>query len=289
MLRSYELRPMPRRIRAVYDSAALRSGALPLITATIRRHAAVRVLVHRELLTRTRRLFLGLGWTLLSPILTTAVMWLVFSNIFRGADFGVPYVIYLLSGVVIFNVFANVMPRVAETLITNEGLLLRIRIRPELLAVAGGIASAVGPAASLLPLVALLLVLHVAIPITIPLDVVILSMVLLYSIGLGMIVSAIAVRIPDALGVLAAALQLLGFLTPTFYPLTSVPASVRSVINLNPLTHFLGLFRDATYAGQVGAPSEWLICALATVLALAVGAASFGRAARHAITVVHGR
>lgn len=289
MLRSYELRPVPRRIRAVYDSAALRSGAWPLITATIRRRAAVRVLVHRELLTRTRRLFLGLGWTLLSPILTTAVMWLVFSNIFRGADFGVPYVIYLLSGVVIFTVFANVMPRVAETLISNEGLLLRIRIRPELLAVAGGMASAVGPAASLLPLVALLLILHVAIPITMPLDVVILAMVLLYAIGIGMLVSAIAVRIPDALGVLAAALQLLGFLTPTFYPLTSVPASVRSVINLNPLTHFLGLFRGATYAGQVGAPSEWLICVLATVLALAAGAASFGRAAQHAITVVHGR
>lgn len=288
MLRGYELRPAPRRIRAVYDSAALRSGAWPLITATIRRRAAVRVLVHRELLSRTRRLFLGLGWTLLSPILTTAVMWLVFSNIFRGANFGVPYVIYLLSGVVIFTVFANVMPRVAETLIANEGLLLRIRIRPELLAVAGGIAAAVGPAAALLPLVVLLLVLHIAIPITIPLDVVILSMVVLYAIGIGMLVSAIAVRIPDALGVLAAGLQLLGFLTPTFYPLNSVPESVRTVINLNPLTHFLGLFRNATYAGQVGAASEWLICALATMLALGVGAASFGRAARHSITVVHG-
>lgn len=286
MLPSYKLRPVPIRVGAVYDSATRRAGAFPLIAATVRRRGAVRVLVHRELLTRTRRLFLGLAWNLLGPVLTTAVMWLVFSNIFRGENFGVPYVIYLLSGVIVFTLFASTMPRVAETLIANEGLLLRIRIGPELLAVAGGIAAAVGPVASLLPLAALLLFLQVGIPVTIPLDAVILSMLLLFSIGMGMLVSAIAVRIPDALGILAAGLQLLGFLTPTFYPLASIPASVRSVININPLTHFLGLFRDATYAGQVGAASEWLICLLATALALGLGAASFSRAARHSITVV---
>ncbi|MBT8192288.1 MAG: hypothetical protein KJP22_02720, partial [Acidimicrobiia bacterium] len=57
---------------------------------------------------RYKRSVLGVSWTILNPMLTIAVLWIVFSNFFgRGSDLGVPYVVYLTAGILIATYFSQ--------------------------------------------------------------------------------------------------------------------------------------------------------------------------------------
>lgn len=62
-------------------------------------------LVSRDFKVKYKRSILGIVWSLLYPILTMLVLALVFSNIFKFSTPGVNYLVYLLTGLVMFNYF----------------------------------------------------------------------------------------------------------------------------------------------------------------------------------------
>ena len=62
-------------------------------------------LVSRDFKTRYKRSVLGVLWSMLNPLLTMGVQYLVFSNLFR---FNIPnYAVYLLSGIVLYSGFSE--------------------------------------------------------------------------------------------------------------------------------------------------------------------------------------
>ena len=64
-------------------------------------------LVSRDFKVKYKRSVLGIVWSLLYPILMMAVMAIVFSNVFKFSMPGVNYLVYLLSGLVMFNYFSE--------------------------------------------------------------------------------------------------------------------------------------------------------------------------------------
>ena len=59
----------------------------------------IRLLVGRELTLRYKRSVIGIGWTLLNPMLTSFVLWVVFSFVFAGKlPDGQQYAPYLMAG-----------------------------------------------------------------------------------------------------------------------------------------------------------------------------------------------
>src|SRR4051812_43059256 len=79
-------------------------------------------LVKRDVKLRYKRAILGLGWTMLTPLLVMGVTTLVFSELFRFAIDNFPA--YLLSGWVVWNLFLQ-GTSVACTSITGVGMLTR--------------------------------------------------------------------------------------------------------------------------------------------------------------------
>ena len=67
----------------------------------------IQQLVTRDFKVKYKRSVLGILWSLLYPLLTMSVMALVFTNIFRTSTPGVNYLVYLMSGLVIFNYFSE--------------------------------------------------------------------------------------------------------------------------------------------------------------------------------------
>jgi ABC-2 type transport system permease protein len=62
----------------------------------------IRLLVGRELTLRYKRSVIGIGWTLLNPMLTSFVLWVVFSFVFAGKlPNGQQYAPYLMAGIVL--------------------------------------------------------------------------------------------------------------------------------------------------------------------------------------------
>ena len=60
-------------------------------------------LVMRDFKVKYKRSFLGIVWSLLYPLLMMAVMAIIFSNVFKFSVPGVNYLVYLMTGLVMFN------------------------------------------------------------------------------------------------------------------------------------------------------------------------------------------
>jgi len=248
----------------------------------------IRLLVVRDVLARYKRSLLGVWWTLLNPLLTMTVMWLVFSHIFRfsvGVS-GVPYVVYLLAGVILVIFFQQGAETVASSVVLSSSILSKVYVPAETFSLSAGLAAAINFLLSTVPLLILQAVLGVGIPWTIVLVPLPVLALLCFVVGLGLVVAAIAVRFHDMLDFNRVILMLIGYLTPSFYPIAIVPKALRRVIELNPVYHDLNLFRNLIYAGHLSSWQTWVAAFGSGIVMLALGLWVFARSWRTAAAMI---
>jgi ABC-type polysaccharide/polyol phosphate export permease len=262
----------------VYDSDARQPPILAEARHLHEFRGLLKLLVVRDITVRYKRSVLGLWWTLLNPLLTSAIMYLVFSQIFRFAvPGGVPFVVYLLSGVLLINFFALALNAVGVSLVSSAGIITKVYVPGEVFAVAAALAAGVNFLLSLVPLLVVLLITGVGIPWTIVLvPIPALAMLALVT-GLGLLVATAAIRFHDTLDLVAVLVVLLGYLTPTFYPLAIVPERFQWVIEANPLYSYLTIFRELVYGAPAAPWWCWLVMLSTSLVALSLGAWTFSR------------
>ena len=262
----------------VYDSAERRPPIIGELSNLRRYRGLLRLLVARELTLRYKRSLLGVWWTLLNPLLTTAVMWLVFSAIFRFETPGnIPFIVYLMSGILFITFFQHGINVVGQSVVSSASILTKVHVPPEIFPVAAALASAVNFLINLIPLILLQLVTGTGVPWTFPLVVVPVVAMLALIAGLGLLVATSAVQFADTLDLVAIIIGLASYLTPTFYPITIVPEGYRWFVYLNPLYSYLVIFRQFAYGGPAADPWMWAVMLGTAVGALGVGAWSFSR------------
>lgn len=260
-----------------YDSARRRAPLVQEVTNLWAYRGLLRLLVVRDITLRYKRSLLGVSWTLLNPLLTTGVLWLVFSQVFRFNTPGVPFIVYLLSGVLVVNYFSQGMMSVSSSLVASAGILTKVYVPPEVFAASAAAAAAVNFGLSLIPLVVIQLLTGTGLPPTALLAVVPAVCVLALITGLGLLVATAAIRFTDALDLVGILVLLLGYLTPTFYPLSIVPPDFRVVIYSNPLYSFVAVFRELLYGGTYAPLWNWAVMMGTSAVFLALGAYVFSR------------
>jgi ABC-type polysaccharide/polyol phosphate export permease len=214
-----------------------------------------------------------------------AVLWGVFSNLFSGAKFGAPYPVYLFAGIVVYGSATQTIQQTAASLVSNESMISKVLVPPELFPIAAACSVAIISVVTLLPLLALQIILGAGVPPTAPLAVLPLILVGAFGLGVGMLIARIAVGLPDALHVTNVGLLLLGYLTPTFYPLSQVSGRARWVILANPLTEDLSILRSVVYGDAFGTWHAWLYAIATGAVVLVLGIRSFGRGARYLVVM----
>jgi ABC-2 type transport system permease protein len=271
----------------VYDSARRRR---PLVSEleNLRLHRGLlRLLVVRDLTVRYKRSALGIWWTMLNPLLTTAVMFAVFSQVFRfQLPEGEPFIVYLLSGVILVGFFSQGVIAAGSSIVNSAGILTKVYVPPEVFALAAASAAGVNFLINLLPLLVIQLLLGVGIPWTILLVPVPAVLLLALVTGIGLLVAAAAVYFYDVIDLTAVVLGLVGYLTPTFYPITIVPDQLRPLVEANPLYSYLLAFRNLVYLGRVPPWYVWAMMAATAVAALIVGLGAFSRSWRRLVVLL---
>lgn len=261
----------------IYDSAK----RLPPLAAELHNLYAyrglLRLLVVRDITLRYKRSILGVWWTLLNPLLTTGVLWLVFSRVFRFETPGVPFIVYLLSGVLVVNYFSQGLTSVSSSLVASAGILTKVYVPPEVFAMSAAAAACVNFLLSLVPLLVIQVLTGTGIAWTAVLLPVPAVCVLALITGAGLLVATAAIRFADALDLVGIFVILLGYLTPTFYPLSIVPPDFRVVIYCNPLYSYVEVFRQLVYGGTFAPLWNWVVMVGTAGVALALGAYVFSR------------
>ena len=277
---------MPANSAVYYDSDQVRRPLLSEMRNLWDYRDLVRLLVRRDLTVRYKRSTLGVWWTLLNPLLTTLILWMVFGNFFRFETPGVPFIVYLLSGILLVTFFSQSVIASGSAIVNNAGILSKVFVPPEVFSFSAAVAAAVNFVISLIPLVVLQLANGLGIPWTVVLVPVPILALLALGAGVGLLVASAAVFFFDVLDLTAVLLQLLSYLTPTFYPISIVPERFLWVIYLNPLYSYLVVFRGFMYEGAFAPAWNFAYMVGSAVVALLVGIYVFSRSWRNLIAVL---
>ncbi len=277
---------MPANSAVYYDSDQARRPLLSEMRNLWDYRDLVRLLVRRDLTVRYKRSTLGVWWTLLNPLLTTLILWMVFGNFFRFETPGVPFIVYLLSGILLVTFFSQSVIASGSAIVNNAGILSKVFVPPEVFSFSAAVAAAVNFVISLIPLVILQLANGLGIPWTVVLIPIPVLSLLALGAGVGLLVASAAVFFFDVLDLTAVLLQLLSYLTPTFYPITIVPDRFLWVIYLNPLYSYLVVFRGFMYEGAFAPGWNFAYMVGSALAALLVGIYVFSRSWRNLIAVL---
>ncbi|MCX8061929.1 MAG: ABC transporter permease [Anaerolineales bacterium] len=241
--------------RWIYDTASLRDPAIDEVFELWRYRDLLQLLIINRIKTRYKRSVLGVVWTLLNPLLNTLVLTIVFSQIFR---FNLPnYAVYILSGLLFWNFFAQSTMDAMDTLVWGSSLLKRIYIPRTIFAVAVVGNGLINYLLALIPLGIIMLILRHPFTLNLlalPLAILILAM---FTLGIGLLLSTLAVFFVDLVYIFNVLLLVWFYLTPIIYPLSIIPERFLPFFRLNPLLYLLQIFRLIIYEGIMPSPTLW--------------------------------
>lgn len=235
----------------------------------------LRRLVHRDLTVRYKRSALGFVWTMLHPLILVGIMTLVFSTIFRFSIRNYPA--YFLSAWVAWSFFSQTLIEAMTSLRWNGTMMKQVRLPRSIFVVATTVSGVVHMA---LALAAVLLIMGVTgVPIRpsilfVPVSVLILGV---FTLGIAMIASTLAVFFGDVKEMIQAFLPAVMYLTPVIYPLSIIPAAYLPLITANPLAHLVELLRAPLYAGTIPGTFTLAVSCVSALIALIAGWLVFGR------------
>jgi lipopolysaccharide transport system permease protein len=233
-------------------------------------HSLIWELVKRDLSQRYRGSFLGGLWSFIVPFFMLLIYTLVFGIIFKsrwqtdGPETPTgEFALILFAGLSAFNLFSEVANRSPVVIVSMTTYVKKVVFPLEILPVVTvGVALINSLINIALLIVATLIINHSISPALIFLPLAYLPLLLL-CLGLGWFLSSLGVFIRDIAQGIGIVVQILFFLTPIVYPVTSVPERLQPVLAANPLTFIVNSFRQAAIWNQ---PLDWKTLAVWTLV-----------------------
>jgi ABC-2 type transport system permease protein len=263
----------------IYDSSARTNYFKELTINLWDQRDLISLLVKRDIAVRYKRSVLGLLWTLINPLLTSLVLWMVFVQIFRAklAD-GSQFAPYVLAGVLLMTFFNQAFMQATESIASGMGILQKVYVRPHVFAFASAISNSVNFILGLFALVVVTFLVDEGISLLAPLTVLVIFCMLSLTIGLSLMTSILFVRFNDSKNIIAIILQLLFYLTPVFYPKDILNETVRLIVSLNPLSSYLDIFRFVFADTGKATLFDWVYMFSSSTIVLLLGLVIFKKA-----------
>ncbi len=252
----------------VYDSARRGLPALEELRELFNYRNLVAQTARRNIVVRYKRSVLGIAWTMLNPLGTTLILTFVFSTVFGG---GASYAVYLLSGMVCWNFFAQGTADCMAQLIWGGSLLKRIYIPRTVFAVSSITTGLVNMVMAMVPLLIVMLVTGIYPSwsmLILPIPALFLAC---FALGVGLIMSTLAIFFADVTEMYGILLTAWFYLSPVLYPKNILPARYAWVIELNPMFHLINLFRAPIYTGTIPSLSDFLLSGGIALVTLLIG------------------
>ena len=266
-------------ISKIYDSQAKGNQFVESLMAFWQYRQLIALLVRRDIAVRYKRSLLGLFWTLLNPLLTALVLWVVFVNIFNTKlPSGTQFAPYLLAGVLLITFFNQGLTQAADSIALGSGILMKIYVPPQVFAFAGAASNALNFCFGLFALAFISLITGDGISILFPATLLVILFMLMYVTGLGLLLSIAYIRYDDTRSIFAILISFMMYLSPIFYPKEILNPLMLAVVNANPLTSFLDVFRYVFSNTGSASWADWFYMGGFSSLILIIGISAFAKA-----------
>jgi ABC-type polysaccharide/polyol phosphate export permease len=250
--------------------------------------ALVANLARRQLKSEYKRDFLGAAWSLLNPLLNLAILSLVFGTILKfGADIpdlgdrgsGV-FALFLFAGLIPFTMWRRITVGSIASLKGASALLRKVYFPPDVSLIAYTLVQARQAVFEGFILAGIIVLLGQW-SWTIMLWPLLLPFVAMFSLGLGYMLALLATYYADVQYLVEHFMQLMFYLTPIifsvsrFEPPNTEPTvfgvGIITLLNLNPLTSFVGVSRALIYEQQMPDLTQLLIVLIISPVTLFIG------------------
>ena len=231
-------------------------STLKNIFANLKRYSfLIKQLISRDFKVKYKRSVLGILWSLLYPVLMMAVMAMVFSQMFKFRMDGVNYLVYLMTGLVMFNYFSEASNAAMVSVVSNFGLINKVYIPKYIFPISKVLFIGINFLLTLIPLFVIVLVTgsgetkciisfwYLILPY-------IFLCMLMFTAGLGLLLSTISVFLRDMFYIYGIILTIWNYVTPIFYDINIIPASLQPIFKMNPLYIFINGARTVILFGK---------------------------------------
>jgi lipopolysaccharide transport system permease protein len=230
-------------------------------------------LVWRDVKVRYKQTAVGVAWVALQPLLMMLVFSIVLGR-WRGvAPDGVPYPLFVLSGLVPWQLFSHALTSSTASVVDNERLITRVYFPRLIIPLASVLSGLVDVLIACLLLVPIAVYYGVSPSMRLAALPVVVGAAILTAVGLGAGLAALNVRYRDVRYTVGFLVQLWFFATPIAYAMSVVPARWQWVYLINPVAGIVEGFRWAflhTPAPSTVAVTAWL-SAMVCVFVAGVG------------------
>ena len=229
----------------------------------------VRNLLVKNLKLKYKQSFLGILWSLLTPLAFLTIFHFVFSKVFVTIE---NYTLYALTGLIFWQFFSNASNQGIQSFIQNASIIKTINVPIGLFPLSAVATEIVALGLSFIPFGILMYFFGLQFSwhflLIIPAIVLFAGM----AYGIGVFLGVLNVYLRDV-GILWNTLNpALFYLTPIAYDPSILPEKFLIFIKLNPLYHYMVVFRDILYRNSTSSIENWLI-----ILAISLSFVAIGR------------
>ena len=253
----------------------------------------LRMFVKRDVITVYKQTVLGPTWFVVQPILTTVIYMVVFGNIAKISTDGQPMALFYLSGIVIWNYFAESFNQTSDTFIQNANIFGKVyfpRLIMPLSKVTSGLIKFFIQLTFFLAVYAYFLIRGEASVnpnwtlALLPVYILIMAMM---GMGAGILFTSMTTKYRDLKFLITFGVQLLMYATPVIYPMSTIPEGMmKKFIMANPLSPIVESFKYAFLgSGEFSWQALGYSATFTTVL-LVVGIVVFHKTERNFIDTV---
>jgi lipopolysaccharide transport system permease protein len=224
-------------------------------------------LTRREVKGRYSQSLFGAGWAIAQPLATMAVFTLVFARLGQMPSGGAPYPLFAYAALVPWFFFSNSVMSGTMSLVTYRNIVTKTYFPREIVPLAQVGSRLVDLAASSALFVVLMIYYRNGVGPWAAMVPVFLVLLLMFTLGVTLITSAVNVFYRDVSPVVQIGLQLWLYLTPVAYPLSAVPERYRLFFLANPLA---GVVEGLRQVLVFGSEPEWSVVGMSAAMITAI-------------------
>lgn len=210
----------------------------------------------RDLKVRYKQTVIGVLWSVLQPLITMIVFSFFFGKLAGMPSDGVPYPIFVYTGLLFWQFFSDALSETSNSLLANKAIVSKVYFPRLILPVSSVITKFVDFLIAAVILIGLMAYYGYAPNLTglliLPL---LLILTFMAAVGLGLFLAAVNVKYRDVRYALPFFIQLLLFLTPVIYP-ASIAGAWSKLLALNPM---MGVIQSARAALLGATPINWVL------------------------------
>jgi len=236
----------------------------------LRRHRFLfEELVKRDFKRKYKRTILGMGWSVLSPLLTLFVMKIVFSQFF-GREMS-HYTIYLFCGNLVFSYYKEATSTGMGSLLFNAAIFTKINVPKYIFLLSRNVSSLINFGLTFCVFILFCALDKIDFSLHFLLLIYPVFWLLIFNIGIGFILSALYVFFRDIQYLYDVFTMLLMYMSAIFYNTSVFSPAVRNLFLLNPVYVYISYFREVVLNNSVPSVTLHLLCVFYAVAALAAG------------------